>query len=137
MFFQYLCGFYNTGDSVKYFLPFPPIFMQQGKFKVLSSSQDVNVIHFLAETFIFSPGKLRLGGINVETGVHRLELETNLQRSFKIMDPQCGLMPVKHVGPLKVRCELYHRRRHRAAARQLQPDGRREGGLQGVRPQRL
>ena len=94
MFFQYLCGFYNTGDSIKYFLLFPPIFMQQGKFKVLSSSQDVNVIHFLAETFIFSPGKLRLGGINVETGVHRLELETNLQRSFKIMDPQCGLMPV-------------------------------------------
>ena len=94
MFFQYLCGLYNTGDSVKYFLPFPPIFMQQGKFKVLSSSQDVNVIHFLAETFIFSPGKLRLGGINVETGVHRLELQTNLQRSFKIMDPQCGLMPV-------------------------------------------
>ena len=63
--------------------------MQQGKFKVLSSSQDVNVIHFLAETFIFSPGKLRLGGINVETGVHRLELETILQRSFTIMDSQC------------------------------------------------
>ena len=78
MFFQYSCGFYNTGDYTKYSLLFPPIFMQQGKFKVLSSSQDVNVIHFLAETFIFSPGKLRLGGINVETGVHRLELE----RSF-------------------------------------------------------
>ena len=89
MFFQYSCGFYNTGDYTKYSLLFPPIFMQQGKFKVLSSSQDVNVIHFLAETFIFSPGKLRLGGINVETGVHRLELETILQRSFTIMDSQC------------------------------------------------